>query len=230
MDIYLKVAQLVHAGDFSQVKKILNNINHPNKMSLEMQCVQSAVSCQRYDMVEYFIANLPSRADTAQFFKIAIRRQDHKMVDLLFKNRPNHKVCSEALMEAIEHDDIQSIKKLTPLSWFPSEPDHYVIRAVHLGCLQSAQYLLGVQPLNSMVGILKAAIHANPTAQQMLDVVMDYATLTDLKEVADQYSRKSNNPLMQRLFAHVDIFTQHQTISAAIAPPQAQIQPNPRKI
>ena len=230
MDIYLKVAQLVHSGDFDQVKKILNNIHHPHKVSLEKQCLQSAVACQRYDIVEYFIVNLPSHVDTAQLFKIAIRRQDHQMVDLLFKNNPNHKVCSEALMEAIEHDDIQSIKKLTPLSWFPSEPDHYVIRAVHLSCLQSAQYLLGVQPLNSMVEVLEAAIHADPTAQRMLDVVMDYASLTDLKEVADRYNRKSNNLLMQRLFAHVDILTQRQTIVAAITPPQAQPQPKPRKI
>lgn len=228
MDIYLKLSQLVHTGDFEQVKKILNNIHHPNKVSLEIQCICSAVACQRYDIVEYFMGGVPSYKDTAQFFKVAIRAQDHKMVDLLFQNKPNKKVCSEALLEAIKHDDLYSIKKLLPHSLFASDPGFYIAHAIELGCLHSVNYLLPAQPLDSATAtkLLKTAIHVvsvdDWTAKQVLDTIVGCTPVVDLKNLANKYNRKADNCLILHLFDCVDILTQHQTITEATSKPPAQ--------
>lgn len=225
MDIYLKLSQLVHMGNFEQVKEILKNIHHPNKISLEMQCVCSAVACQRYDIVEYFMGGVPSYKDTAQFFKVAIRSGDHKMVDLLLKNNPNVKVCSEVLFEAIKENDLRSIKKFVPLSTFTADPTNYIMRAIDLEAHQSINYLLQCQalPSTSVTRFLKEAVFKNARndedAVRVLDAVMNSATLDDLKRVSSEHNNSSNQRML-RVLEHVAVLAQHEAITSAIqAPP-----------
>lgn len=221
MDIHSKISQLIHIGEFKAVKAMLNNIHHSNKDSLHVQCLHSSVAVQNYEMVDYFIKKVPSHKDTAQVFKIAIRGHDHKMVDILLKNKPNTMVCSEAVLEAIEYNDTMTIKKMLLLSDFTSRPANYMQYAILHGSHQSLLYLFQTQtPSDEIMEILLTdALHPGYHDQKMLQILdetMSYSSTQQLQKTVKKYSPHSTNPNVQRLREYCAIRTQHEAIAAAV--------------
>lgn len=235
MDIYSKLSQLVHMGEFENVKTILNNVHHPDKHHLYVQCLRSSVAAQRYDMADYFIQSVPSCADTAHFFKVAIRESDHQMVDILLKNKPSQTVCSEAVFEAIEYNDITTIQKMLSLSHFVSEPSNYMACAIRNGSSQSLIYLLQSQPPSDevMEVLLLEALHSgyqDQNALQILDDTMSYSSINVLQKIAKKYENSSRIFQVQRLVEYCGIRVQHDAITAAIGQSEDGPRPTFRKI
>lgn len=221
MDIFLKLSQLVHAGEFEKVQTTLNNINHPDKHRLYIQCLHSSVAAQRYDMAAHFIKSVPSHADTAHFFKVAVRENDHKMVDILLTNHPNSTVCSEAVLEAVEYNNATTIEKMLLLSNFVSNPTECMASAIRHGSFQSLLCLLQMRPPTdeTMEMLLIQSLysgHQDKNGLQAIDVVMPYSSIDVMQKVIKNCGNLFQNALFQRLVETCAVRVQHNAITAAV--------------
>lgn len=220
MDVYKKIEQLVHAGNEEEVKVFISNLQHADAVSVKLHCLGSAIVCKNYEVVEYCIGQIPSQTNTVHLFKLSIRNQDHKMVDILLRNTPNRFTCSEAVLEAIEHNDLTTIQKLFNLCTFQLEPLRFLLHAGKHGSLNSLKYLLSKKPQEdtTMQVLLRQPLPPQSIEKgiEILDTTMEYCSTHLLKKTARNYAGYSSNSYVQRLCDYSEARSQHQAINSAL--------------
>lgn len=222
METYNKIAQLVHSGKIEEVKTLMQTVPPSDTISATLQCLRAAVSYQNYEIVEHYIVQVPSETHTAHLLKMSVHARDYKMLGILLKNTPNRFTCAEALLEAIEYDDVPSVAQLFGLSTFASEPLRFLLHAGKHGSSKALLYLLNnaTQEDDTMRVLVRQSLRPeNLSFQQggrILDLAMEHSSTNLLKKIATGCSKDSTNYYAQRLLAYCEVRFQHQAISHAL--------------
>jgi len=222
MNVYAKISELVHSGNIEEIKILMQNVSPCSITSATLHCLKEAVACQNYEVVEHYIGQIPSETSTAYLFKMSIRVQDHKMVDILLQNTPNRFTCSEALLEAIEHYDVTTMQKIFDISTYSVEPLRFLLLAGKHGNSKALQYLLNKAPQedDNMRVLLSGILHVENLSldegSRVLDVAMEYSSLNLLKKFFAGHSKNPSNYYAQRLCDYYKVRCQYEAINSAI--------------
>lgn len=144
------------------------------------------------------------------------------MLDILLLPQPNESICSPAALEAVERDDVTSVKKLLLRSDFITCAPNFLYAAVECGSVNSLNYMISQVDVKNEFGenLLKSAVQIRPNdmdnAGLVVSCIIEHLTSENLKNVIDRIAPCSHQKNMKHVHEHFEILRQHELLTQVV--------------
>ena len=215
-----KLQNFVYSGNLCEVQQILRATH--DKTCLQRVCLQAAVAFKQYHIVEYCVGLCKPHTDITHCIKLACRSNDQKMLDILLLPQPNASICSPAALEAVERDDLTSVKKLLPRSDFITCAPNFLQAAVECESVHSLKYMISQVNVKNEFGenLLKSAVQIRPNGMDnaglVVSCIVEHLTSENLKNVIDRIAPCSHQKNMKHVHEHFEVLRQHELLTQAV--------------